>query len=63
MYFYGPGVNESVDSCYLFGVAEGLNEQFTAAETEVSDFQWKVWVLYGNDSRSLDMDLLGSHII
>lgn len=39
MYFYGPGVNESVDSCYLFGVAEGLNEQFTAAETEVSDFQ------------------------
>lgn len=35
MYFYGPGINESIDSCYLFGVADGLNERSAAAETEV----------------------------
>lgn len=50
MYFYGTGINESVDSCYLFGVAEGLNEHFTAAKTEVSEFQQKVWTLFGNHS-------------
>lgn len=42
--------NESADSWYLFGVAEGLNERFTAAKTEVSELQLKVWTLFGNHS-------------
>lgn len=28
MYFYGVGINERADSCYNFGMAEGLNERF-----------------------------------
>lgn len=39
MYFYGVGINERVDSCYKFGMAEGLNEHFTASKTEVHNFQ------------------------
>lgn len=54
--FYGAGINESVDSCYLFGIAEGLNEHFTAAKTEVSEFRQKVWTLFGNHSESVEMD-------
>lgn len=57
MYFYGASINESIDSCYLFGVAEGLNEHFAAAKTEESEFQQKVWILFGNYSGSIEVDL------
>lgn len=52
MRLYGVGINESVDSCYTFGMAEGLNEHSHSLEDRDAQFSTKALMLLGNYSKS-----------
>lgn len=54
MHFYGVGINERVDSCYKFGMAEGLNEHSHSIQDGGAQFSTKVctYVICVNYSKS-----------